>query len=249
MNKNKKTQEEFELQVFYMYGDEYLVLGEYKSNKKKIEIFHKKCKISWHITPNNFLRRHGCPNCSGLTKKTTEIFKSEIKNVHGDEYSVVDEYKGRIKKIKIQHNKCGFIFSMTPKNVLDGHGCPECARNKTESKLAKELKEYFSSNYSAISEYRELNSPTSGKSMPYDIYIPEYKIYVEVQGQQHYKEYDGYYKGEFKKIQKRDQIKKKHAQANGIYVAIDIRKYDFKKSVEFIEGTIKNQLGKTINEK
>jgi hypothetical protein len=96
----------------------------------------------------------------------------------------------------------------------------------TESYMAFHLKDYFLNNFAAIPEYNECINPKTGYYLPYDIYIPEYNIYVEVQGLQHYEfvknwhvDFDGF---EYQKY--KDFIKREHALDNGIFIEIDLRK-------------------------
>ena len=60
-----KTTLEFKEDVYNLWSDEYIVIGEYIGDKKKIEILHAKCKCKFMVTPNNFLCKHStCPICA-----------------------------------------------------------------------------------------------------------------------------------------------------------------------------------------
>jgi hypothetical protein len=102
---------------------------------------------------------------------------------------------------------------------------------KSESHEARQLKIYLSKKYSAKLEFRECVNPRTGYFLPYDIYIPAFKVYIEVNGSQHYKLHDKYHKNkedlEYQKY--RDSVKKDHAERNGIFMELkmdDFRKYD-----------------------
>jgi hypothetical protein len=60
----KKSQEEFEKEVFDLVGGEYTVLGEYTKNDKKIYIKHNICKHEYYVSPINFLKGRRCPVCN-----------------------------------------------------------------------------------------------------------------------------------------------------------------------------------------
>jgi hypothetical protein len=62
-DKQRKTKEEFEDEVFDLVENEYSVIGEYKGAHSKIEITHNICETSWNITPRNFLNGIRCPKC------------------------------------------------------------------------------------------------------------------------------------------------------------------------------------------
>lgn len=94
-------------------------------------------------------------------------------------------------------------------------------RSHRESKVASLAKAYFVKNYSAIVEYNECKNPKTGRFLPYDIFIPKYKIYIEVNGEQHY------YLSRYHKTQEdfeyqlyKDKIKKEHAEKNGFFIEI-----------------------------
>lgn len=61
------------------------------------------------------------------TRKTTSEFSKEIKNLVGDEYTLLSEYKTRHEKVELRHNECGENFLITPGNFLSGSRCPSCA--------------------------------------------------------------------------------------------------------------------------
>ena len=79
--------------------------------------------------------------------------------------------------------------------------------------------------------------------MPYDIYIPKYKMFIEIHGQQHYI-IDNYYTKTEERLQsskKRDRMKKKYARKNG-----DLYRSGFKKNKDRISSF---KIYKTKNEK
>lgn len=201
--KYAKTTEQYKKEVFDLVGEEYLIVGEYISNKEDIEMLHniENCKHSFCMSPNSFLRGQRCPKCgrsitsqklrkskekvleeinsieNGRFKlkseyisqrkevvildtkcgnmfsiryeyfinhprchvceksksdlKTHEVFEQELKEVHGEnEYTVLSQYRGKDKKIKIKHNKCGETFDSLAANVLRGSKCPYCSGKK-----------------------------------------------------------------------------------------------------------------------
>jgi hypothetical protein len=95
----------------------------------------------------------------------------------------------------------------------------------TESPIASQLKKYCVENYQAIPEYYECLNPNTGYFLPYDIFIPAYDLYIEVQGGQHYdiSEIYGTDYDDLSKQQERDVIKKHHAEHYGTFVEIDLR--------------------------
>ena len=75
----RKTHEEFVKEVYELVGKEYSILGEYKSNKTKIEIIHNECGFKYEVRPNDFLSKGSkCPKCAGVLPYNTETFKQKI---------------------------------------------------------------------------------------------------------------------------------------------------------------------------
>ena len=115
---------------------------------------------------------------------------------------------------------CGNIVEVSGNN-LRRKGTKSCGCLGTESYISQELKKYFVINYSALVEYRIFKNPKTGYYLPYDIYIPD-NIFIEVQGEQHYKK--TVFSMNLKNIKYRDRIKKKYAKENGIFIEVDLRK-------------------------
>ena len=128
----RKTQEQFEKEVYNLVGDEYSVLGEYINNCTKVKIRHNSSKCNNHeymVAPSTFLSGHKCPKCFGTHLKTQEEFKKEVYNLVGDEYSILGKYVNANTKIKMKHNSqnCNnHEYMVTPTKFLIGHRCPEC---------------------------------------------------------------------------------------------------------------------------
>jgi len=94
-----------------------------------------------------------------------------------------------------------------------------------ESYIANQLKQFCVLKYDAIPEYRILKNPKTGCWLPYDIYIPQFNMYIEVNGSHHYKRNKMHKtKLDFEKQRQRDKLKVKFAKKNGNYLEIDLRK-------------------------
>jgi Zn finger protein HypA/HybF involved in hydrogenase expression len=110
--------------------------------------------IHWH------LQGSGCPLCSNenVSKNKTKSFNTfceEAREVHGNKYTYVGEYKSANEKIEIlcpQHGS----FEQTAKHHLSGSGCPKCAsanRKNTWSYSDWEKAGKLSSNFEGYSVY------------------------------------------------------------------------------------------------
>lgn len=245
MGRPIKTHREFLAEVYELVENEYSVLGDYINSQIKILFRHNICRNEFVMKPNEFRRGKRCPSCmrkqrGDKTRKSPEQFAKELRDAVGDEYEIIRNYANVDTKIILRHCVCGYEFSIMPNNFMGKQSsrCPRCASEKIQSKLATYLKKYFSENHGALEEYYDCPSPNGKGYLPYDIYIPSQKIYVEVQGQQHYEEIGFFHrkKGSFEKRLLYDKAKKEHAKRNGIYVEIDIREHDVTSAVKLIES-------------
>lgn len=152
-----KTIEEYKKEVDELGNGEYEVLSnEYFGNKVKLRMLHKTCGFKYEVKPNVFLSGSRCPYCAGKVRKNTEYFKNEVKNLVGDEYTVIGEYTGTHRKIEFIHNKCGNEFSMNPDNFLQGQRCPKCQHRsyvKTTEEFQQEVYDMYGDEYSVIEKY------------------------------------------------------------------------------------------------
>lgn len=81
----------FEKEVFNILGNEFKVIGEYKSDGENIEMKHLKCNTEYSSTPSNILRGKGCPRCkTSHLEKTIERYLKE-KNI---KYEVQKTFEG-----------------------------------------------------------------------------------------------------------------------------------------------------------
>lgn len=116
--------------------------GEGKYNYSKVEYINNRTKViiicpihgEFLQTPNNHLRRKGCPKCYKESRTTsTEQFIEKSIKVHGEgryNYSLVD-YINPKTKVNIICSTHNLPFEQTPSDHLSGCGCPKCANDAT----------------------------------------------------------------------------------------------------------------------
>lgn len=120
----------------------------------KVTCFCKK-HGSFEKYPYQIINRNElCPKCAYEkanldSRKTHEEFAEQVKAIHGDKYDLSNvKYEVGYKKIfpichkKYKNGTEHGEFSITPNNLLLGHGCPKCAR--TDSKKEKEVRNFIS---------------------------------------------------------------------------------------------------------
>jgi len=223
--------------TFYLCDD-----NVYKDSQKKLKFHCTVCDEYFLMSWDYVLRGIGCSVCSGQ-KVGERTNLGYLRSDLAEEWSPRNKLRpnevtlGSNKKVWWICSECGHEWKASVTNRTNvGSGCPECAEKQSESKVANRLKEYCKEFYNAETEYSELTNPETGRYLRYDIYIPD-GFYVEVQGRQHFK-YVPYWhktKKRFKEQQRRDAIKKEWAEAHGVFIEIDIRKYDTpEKAIEFL---------------
>lgn len=70
-------------------------------------------------------------------KKTHDEFLQQVKDLTGDEYTVLSRYLQSATKIKMRHNKegCGHEWDIRPADFLRGTRCNKCWGNNRMGKL------------------------------------------------------------------------------------------------------------------
>ena len=87
--------------------------------------------------------------------KTHEQFIKEVKELVGNEYSVLGTYKKAHDKIEVKHNECGYVYYVRASAFLYGTRCPKCANNikRTTEDFKNKIYELVGDEYTLKSEY------------------------------------------------------------------------------------------------
>ena len=131
----KKNNTQFLREVYKQVKNEYTFLERYINSRTKILVRHNTCEYEFLVNPHNFLdgKQTRCPKCSGKMKKTDKEFIKEVFDLVGNEYTFLDEYITNNKKIRVKHNKCGYIYNVKPNDFQQGRRCPNCTVNKEKT--------------------------------------------------------------------------------------------------------------------
>ena len=211
-NKRKTKISEFIEKAKKIHGDKYdYSKVVYKNSYTKVCII---CPIHGEFwqTPASHLIGRKCPKCSKpCYKYTTDDFVQKSRKIHGDKYNYSKVvYKNSYTKVCIICPKHG-EFWQTPAEHINGCGCKYCKESHLEGEIRVLLK---SNNITFKYDVRDLDWL---KPLTYDFYIPEYKIAIECQGEQHFRPVD-YFGGveEYNKLVERDKKKKRLSDENGV---------------------------------
>lgn len=184
-------------------------LVDYKNNRTKVKIICPTHGI-FEQSPSKHLIGQGCPPCSKVRSSYirslgSEKFIERSNNIHLDkyDYSLV-EYVNNQSEVKIICPTHG-IFEQIPSKHLIGQECPKCKSSQGEREIMRHLGDI---NY--IHQYRVDN-------MYIDFYLPDFNIFIEYDGVQHYESVE--YFGGIKTYilgKKNDLLKNKYCKENGI---------------------------------
>jgi len=218
----RKTQAQFEKDVFNLVGDEYKVLGKYKGTKRKIEFIHNKCGLKFEKVPVKFLTSgERCPKCSNrIMNRNTENIKEEIKELTNGEFSFIGEYKRMSLKALFKHHKCGTEWMVAPDTFINGGvRCPKCC----ESKAEKEINDLLILNKVTFKAQFRIKECKHVKTLPFDFAIfdnKKLKCLIEYDGEQHYKPWYKMGKekaiAQLEKTKVNDKIKTDYCKNNNI---------------------------------
>lgn len=161
-----------------------------------------------------------CPKCwvEDITL-TTEEFITRAEKIHGKgkyDYSQSD-YRGGDEYIKIGCKEHGYFYQKAAAH-LAGRGCWECSHSHLEE-MTKQLLKERSIEY--VYQCGSNMFAWLGK-LRIDIYLPEYGVAIECQGQQHFFPVDYAGKGQewaeekFRRQVELDERKKQLCEDNGI---------------------------------
>jgi len=139
-----KTQEQFSKEVLDLGKGDYQLLSGYKNTRSKVLIKHMDCGTEYEVRPSNFLSGRRCPLCSKspqFTRKDTQIFKKEVKELTEGLFEVVGEYVNAHMKIGIKHLICNKVHEVNPTSFLNRGGyCVFCNGTQAKANQSKKRK-------------------------------------------------------------------------------------------------------------
>lgn len=226
-NKKSFSKKRFIEQAIEIHEEKYdYSLVDYKNNKTKVTII---CPIhgKFEQTPSSHISSEaGCKLCgykkiSSTKTKTKKDFLEQAKIVHGEKYDYSNvDYTGTDDYISILCKKHGEFFQKPTKH-LQKQGCPICCESKLELMIRKNLIE---NEIQFIQQYSKKNGGNWLNGQSIDFYLPETRIAIECQGEQHFKPVDFGNKGiewsnvQFKKTILRDKIKYVNCLKNNVKI-------------------------------
>ena len=160
------------------------ILSSFTKSTEPIQTRCKRCGNIWFPKAYSLLQGRGCPNCSHIIGAKNNTGKTGLKSLSRflKELSEVDEsirvigkYINTHTDIECQCNRCNHIWKAKPYALLQGHGCPRCAKSGT-SFMEQLILLCFQS---VLGEEAVLSRDKSLISMELDIYIPKLQLAIE----------------------------------------------------------------------
>lgn len=160
-------------------------------NHTEIRLKCNKCGYEWRTSPRCLNKNLHCRRCSGIENNFIDVSikeKNILERCKDTPYQFLgwtdENSKKTHSKIDIKCTKHNIIWHPTYKDfVQELKGCALCASevNVYEQRLLKSLNKKY--NLNILYQYH--NKKFLGKQS-FDFYIPEYKIAIEVQGEEHF---------------------------------------------------------------
>jgi len=221
----KSTTEEFIIKAKIVHGDKY--------NYSKVEYINNRIPVimgcqehgDFIQKPLDHLAGCGCQICGGSLQSNTEEWIEKAKLVHGDKYDYSESnYTKALKNIYIICKEEGHGgFWQIAANHLNGSNCPKCNSNK-KSKTEEYVSFVLTNNNIEFIREKGFKWLKYIRRLSLDFYLPEQKIAIEVQGEQHFVSIERYGgEKDFILRQDRDRVKLELCIKNGIKM-IYIRK-------------------------
>lgn len=230
----KKNKAEYFIENFKCCGDttkkRYDRLVSLYSNNKDFVLIKQLDKgyvLLKHLQCGNEIKRrmdhclknpNSCPHCNTrnlhnylpieeVQKRLDETFSNSIK---------ILEYNGEKRNSTFKCLKCGLIFQKKTENlILKSRGCPKC--DKVKYKGESFMEKLFIEN--SLNYKTQVSIPDLPlQKFDFAIYDDDNNLlcYVELQGDQHFIDRNGYFSDSLEKIQERDNRKRKYCKENNI---------------------------------
>ena len=219
------------------------IVSGYKNVTSRV---HCKCTIDgceWDTAVYNLINGSNCPQCrSEKLSQSMRYTKEEVDKLIKEKNNTVvciGEYITTHRNALFECLKCGHKFRTTPHNVIQGSGCPHCAKSKGEVAIKNCLEEY-NIDYQPQKKFDDLLG-VGGGNLSYDFFLPVQNILIEFQGRGHYEPVwfhnrEGLTAEEqFVKQQEHDKRKREYAVNNG-YKLLEISYREIDKIPEIIKA-------------
>ncbi len=214
-SKHIVSEEMFKERVAHKNKGQFKFLDPYQGIEIRIRCQCNKCGYIWRVTPHSFYQLKGCPRCQTNHVYTKDEYNYKLNKIYHGEYTLVEDYKPQ-KRLLFKHNICGHTFIARPAELLNGGtGCPYCNESKGERDI-RNILDKLGIKY--VQQYR-FNSCKYKRGLPFDFWIPQYRIAIEYDGIQHFQR--NHFQrtvDDFREAKLRDHIKDWYCRSHNIFL-------------------------------
>ena len=109
----------------------YELLEPYRGMLKKHNMRHVECSYVWGVRPTGLFHGQGCPKCGieRRTEKRRHSHEQVNRRLLKLGYQLLEPYKNAMEKRNIRHIECGYVWGVRPNSLVQGQGCPKCAKS------------------------------------------------------------------------------------------------------------------------
>ncbi len=175
--------DEFKRRAISVHGARFMYSRKsYVDTRTKMRI---KCRVHgvFKQTPHDHIYGPGCPGCKSellreyRTQKFTDFLRLAIE-IHKNKYAYSEKsFTGATGKIEITCPTHG-VFHQIAKNHLSGQGCPRCSTGKF-SKPHRMVVTWLRKHGIEVQENARV---IPDRKLEIDVYLPEYRLGIEVNG-------------------------------------------------------------------
>lgn len=216
---HRLTPQEFQNRIQAKFGNQFEILSDYVNNQTKVKMKCNHCGNIIYKSPNKMMGvcNEGCYICSGKNHyKTREVLQSEVNDKYPGQYLIIGEYVKARQPLKVKRIKCGHEYNISPDNLLRGKGCPKCSIK--QSHYMDYVEDILNNMGIKYIKEKRFDDCKNQRALPFDYYIPDMNICIEVDGEFHYVENSFYNNihSTYDNIIMRDRIKDTYCMNNNI---------------------------------
>lgn len=156
----RKTQEQFEKDVYERLGEDYKLLSPYPGSHGQVKMLHYPCGNEFLKNVHDIISKSsGCPYCNGA--QPAKYNEQWVKEHTLAPYAYVKGYAGMKTKCWFYCSKCNTEFLQQPARLINQkiYGCNCCVtKKKTHKEFLEELGEKCLAEYSVLDEYINIDT-------------------------------------------------------------------------------------------
>lgn len=145
---------------------------------KPITIFHETCGREFTCSYKKFKESPRCRKCKPKIENA-DMFEEQVRDLTGDEYSVVKGFVNKNTNVILRHNVCGEEQEYRITSFLDGSRCKRCTSPIESDELSKALSKISHGRYKLVytgkKKHHAIDTETN-KMFP----MPLKKVYQEI---------------------------------------------------------------------